>query len=227
MRKLGALSGLAALLVLAVVAASATIRNEELAAAETLARGAHRAAASLAALAVFAIAWLGWRQTGMRGAVFGALALTLGLSAVGVATGTRPPLGAALANQLGGIALAALLAWIAGRATAGVGASRALRPLACAALAVAAVQSLGGALVITLWKAAPAAVFIAHAAAGLAAALLLAALGPRYALLAALAPAFGLAAVLSSAPGVVQVLHALAAASLLAAAAYAHGRASA
>jgi hypothetical protein len=225
-RKLGALSGLAALLVLAVVAASAAIRNEELAAAIAITRGAHRVAASLAALAVFALAWLGWRRSELRLALIGALALTLGLSAVGVATGTKPPLGAALANQLGGIALAALLAWLWGRAAPGAAAPRANRMLAAAALAVAAIQSLGGAMTATLWQGAPAAVFILHAAAGLAAALLLASLGPRYAILAALAPALGIAAVLLDSPGVAQVLHALAAATLLAASAHAHGRAS-
>jgi hypothetical protein len=225
-RKLGALAGLAALLVLAVVAASATIRNDEFAAAVTVARGAHRAAASLAALAVFALCWLGWRQSELRPALIGALVLTLALSAVGVATGTKPPLAAALTNQLGGIALAALLAWLWGRATSGAAGVRANRTLAAAALAFATIQSLGGALLATLWQGAPAAVFIFHAAAGLAAALLLASQGPRYALFAVLAPLFGAAAVLQVSPALAQVLHALAAATLLAASAHAHGRAS-
>jgi hypothetical protein len=208
-----------------VVAASATIRTEELAAAVRPARGAHRAAASLAALAVFALAWLGWRQVPIRRAVIGALALTVALSAIGVVTGTEPPRWAALANQTGGIALAALLAWIHGRTSAGGLAVRNAAPLAAAALVVAAAQSLGGALLATLWPAAPVVAFIFHAAGGLAAALVLAALGPRYAPFAALAPLFGAAAAVAAIPGLAQVLHALAAAALLAASAHAHGRA--
>jgi hypothetical protein len=213
--------------VLAVVAASAAIRTEELAAAVPFARGAHRAAASLAALAVFALAWLGWRQASIHRAVIGALALTIALSVIGVVTGTEPPRWAALANQAGGIALAALLAWIHGRTAAGDPSVRSGAPLAVAALAVAAAQSLGGALLVTLWPAAPALAYILHAAGGLVAALLLAALGPRHALFAALAPLFGAAAAVAAIPGVAPVLHALAAAILLAAAAHAHGRAQA
>lgn len=225
MRNARALAGLGALLVLAVVAASAAIRTEELAAAVRFARGAHRAAASLAALTVFALAWFGWRQAQIRVAVIGALALTVALSTIGVVTGTEPPRWAALANQAGGIALAAVLAWIHGRSAAGGLFARNARPLAAIALAVTAAQSLGGALLVTLWPAAPAFAFIFHAAAGLAAALLLAALGPRYAPFAALAPVFGAAAALAAVPGIAQVLHALAAATLLAASAHAHGRA--
>lgn len=227
MRNFGALSGLAALLVLAVVAASATLRNDELASVVAVARGAQRVAASLAALAVFAIAWLGWRDAALRPAALGALALTVALSIIGVATGIKPPLAAALANQIGGIALAALLAWLCGRATPAAAQARAGRPLATLALAVAAIQAFGGALLATLWKDAPAALYIFHAAGGLAAAMLLAALGPRYAALGALAPLLGAAAVISAPPAVPQVLHVLAAATLLAAAAHAHGRASA
>jgi heme A synthase len=142
-----------------------------------------------------------------------------------VATGTKPPLPAALANQIGGIALAALLAWLCGRAAPAAAQPRAGRPLATLALAVAAIQAFGGALLATLWKDAPAALYIFHAAGGLAAAILLAALGPRYAALGALAPLLGATAVLSGLPAIPQVLHALAAAILLAAAAHAHGRA--
>jgi len=224
-RKLGTLAGLAAVLVLAVVAASATIRNDELAAAVAVARGAQRVAASLAALAVFAIAWLAWPHQALRPAALGALALTIALSIIGVATGIKPPLAAALANQIGGIALAALLAWLCGRAAPAAAQPRAGRPLATLALAVAAVQVFGGALLATLWKDAPAAVYIFHAAGGLAAALLLATLGPRYAALGALAPLLGAAAVISEPPAIPQVLHALAAATLAAAAAHAHAHA--
>jgi hypothetical protein len=226
MRNAGTLAGVAALLVLAVVAASAAIRNEELAAAVAVTRGVHRAAASLAAVAVFALAWLGWRQAPLRMPIVGALALTIVLSVIGVVTGTEPPRWAALANQVGGIALAALLAWLHGRATAGAPLSRSALPLATLAVAVAAIQALGGALLVTLWPGAPVLAFIFHAAGGLAAAVLLAALGPRYAALAALAPLLGAAAAVSALPGIAQVLHALAAATLLAATAHAHGRAS-
>jgi heme A synthase len=226
-RNFGALSGLAALLVLAVVATSATLRNDELASVVAVARVAQRVAASLAALAVFAIAWLGWRDATLRPAALGALALTVALSIIGVATGIKPPLAAALANQIGGLALAALLAWLCGRAAPAAAQARAGRPLATLALALAAIQAFGGALLATLWKDAPAALYIFHAAGGLAAALLLAALGPRYGALGALAPLLGAAAVISELPAIPQVLHVLAAATLLAAAAHAHGRASA
>jgi hypothetical protein len=224
-RNAGTLAGLAALLVLAVVAASAAIRNDDLAAALAVTRGAHRAAASLAALAVFALAWLGWRQVPLRMGIAGALALTIALSAIGVVAGIEPPRWAAISNQTGGIALAALLAWLNGRSAARVALPRAALPLATLALAVAAVQALGGALLVTLWPGAPVAAFIFHAAGGLAAAVLLAALGLRYAAFAVLVPSLGAAAAVSALPGISQVLHALAAASLLAAAAHAHGRA--
>lgn len=210
---------------LAVVAASAAIRTEELAAAVPVARGVHRVAASLAALAVFALAWLGWRHRPLRSAILGALALTLALSVIGVVAGMEPPRWAALANQTGGIALAALLAWLHGRASDGTALARATRPLATLALAVAAVQALGGALLVTLWPGAPVLAFMVHAVGGLVAALLLAALGPRYAALGALAPLLGAAAAVSALPGIAPVLHALAAAALLAAAAHSHGRA--
>ena len=227
MRGFAALSGLGAVLVLIVVAASATIRllPPEAGALVGVARGVHRVAASLAALVVVGVAFLA--APGRRATAIGALALTLALSIVGWQTGTNPPRAAALFNQIGGIALAALLAWLAGRGASirapGEGA------LAGAALGLAAAQALGGALLVTIWRDAPLGLYILHAACGLAAAACLAAAGianrsVTLLAFAVAAPGLGLAAVLLSPSVAAQAAHALAAASLLAAAAHHQAR---
>jgi hypothetical protein len=153
-RRLARLAGAALLLVAAVVVVSAAIRlgqvdREPLTSAALAAlRGVHRVSASLDALAVFALAWLAWRVRAARPALartaLFALALTLGLSTLGVAGGTTPGARIALGNLLGGLALAGVLAWALGllqRGQQGAAPSR----LARAALALAFVQcALGG-----------------------------------------------------------------------------------
>ena len=87
-----------------------------------IARGIHRASASLTAVAVLVLAVLAWRRAPLRarqGPAAGiALILTLALSALGVATGTTPPPPAQFANLFGGLLLLALLAWLSGRVSA-------------------------------------------------------------------------------------------------------------
>ncbi len=238
MRAIGALAGLAALAVLTVVAASVTIRLgvRELGEAIAIVRGVHRAAASLAALLVFVLAALALRRRELRAATSAALALTIVLSIVGWVTGTDPPRPAAWFNQLGGIALAALLAWLHGRtATLRIDAARE-RPLAAAAVLFACVQAAYGGTLATFFPDPPVPLLLAHAALGLAAAATVAALGLRFAAAgfpahgialaacAALAPAAGTLSVLTAAVLPIQVGHAFAAALLLAAATHAHAR---
>jgi hypothetical protein len=227
------LTGASALLMLAVVAASAYIRASGGTDVQ-FARGVHRATASSVALLVFALMALAWGQPRLRVAASGAFVLMLALSAVGWITGTTPPLGAAFFNQSGGLVLTALLAWIYGRATGqrSAASARKLAPaapdrkLALAALGLASLQAAFGGVLAVLARHASAGTLILHAAAGLAAAATVAALGWRYAACAALAPALGVVSVVLQASAA-QAGHALAGALLLAAAAYAHARASA
>ena len=233
MRVARSLAGLAAVLTLIVVAASAAIRlgASELGGAMVIARGVHRAAASIAALLVVALFWRAWRFAHLRRAAAAALVLMLALSAVGWVTGTQPPPAAALFNQLGGVALAALLAWLAGRAGSGDGPAAPDRPLALAALLFASLQVAFGAALVLLGPPLTPVILIAHAVTGLAAATIGAALGARLgdrgaALLAcaALAPLAGMLAVLPAPAVVIQVGHAAAAALFAAAIALALGR---
>lgn len=237
MRIAGRLAGLGALLTLVVVAASVAIRlgADELGAAMAIVRGVHRAAASLAALLVLALFWRTLRSRELRRAGSVAFVLMLALSAVGWATGTEPPPAAALFNQLGGVALAGLLAWIAGRSGAGATPPHADRVLARLALALAMLQVLFGAGLVLLGTAVGLALLIAHAVCGVAAAAVVAALGARIVqtgetvrggvLLscAALAPLAGTLSALPASVLAVQVAHAAAAALLLSVAAHAHG----
>ncbi len=238
MRAFGAVAGLAALAVLAVLAASVTIRLgvRELGEALAVVRGFQRVAASLAALLVFALAALAIRQRKMGAAMIVALVLTVLLSIVGWVAGTEPPRPAAFFNQLGGIALAALLAWLWGGADAPRIRAAGERPLAAAALLIAAVQAAFGAALATFFPDPPVALLLAHAAIGLAAAATVASLALRLVLAAfpatgiallacaALAPALGTLAVVAALSLFVAVGHAFAAALLLAAASYAHAR---
>ena len=234
MRAAGRLAVLAVVLTLAVVAASATIRlgAATLGDAMTIVRGVHRAAASLAAFVVVLLFWRTRRSSELRRAASFAFLLMLALSAVGWATGTRPPPAAALFNQVGGIALAALLAWIAGRAS-GNGAAE--RGLATAAVLLAALQILFGATLAMLGSVLAPVLWMAHAVLGLAAAAVGISVGARSAALgaatrgailiaaAALVPLAGVLAVLPAPVLAVQVVHASAAALLLAALAHALG----
>lgn len=238
MRVAGPLAGLAALLTLVVVAASAAIRlgADELGSTLAIARGVHRTAASLAALLVLALFWRVLRFAALRQATSTALVLMLALAAVGWATGTRPPPAAALFNPLGGVALAALLAWIAGRAGGGTVRPAADRSLAHAGLMLASLQLAFGALLAWGGLGAALILLIAHAVLGFATAATGAALGARLCgtgdarrgsllfFCAALVPLAGVLSVLPTAAVVVRIGHATAAALLLAAIALAHGR---
>lgn len=215
-------AGASALLMLAVVAASAQIRAAAGldAALVALPRGIHRIAASTVALLVATLLVLAWRRPRIRGGAVAAFVLMLALSAVGWAGGTAPGPAAAAFNQLGGIALTGLLAWILGAASAGAD-SRPNRRLAHAALLLAALQAAAGGLAAVLLAPAAPPLVVAHAAAGLAAAATVAALGARHAAIAALAPLAGVLALLHPS---LQASHALAAALLVAAAAHASGK---
>jgi heme A synthase len=216
---------------LAVVAASAYIRLRasypSVVDATLLARGVHRVAASAAGIAVIALAYLAWRRNaGARAAVTLALGLTLLLAWLGAATGISPPPAASLGNLAGGLALAALLAWIYVPVR---DVDVPIKTTWCTlALAAVGSQALLGAWMATM---APedATVFVLHVLLGIAAAALAGWLGVRLAAagrapagfaligLAALAPALGIVSVLLEPPAEFVFLHAVAAALLLAA----------
>ena len=88
-------------------------------------RGIHRVAASLDAVVIFALAWYGWRLRHALPrcayAAWLALALAIVLSVLGVIGGRAPGPALSLGNLVGGLALAATLAWTLGqlRRTAG------------------------------------------------------------------------------------------------------------
>jgi len=78
-------------------------------------RALHRFAASVAAVLLLAIAflgWSGWRAAGPRVAAVALLALAGGLTWLGVRTPSAAP-AVTLGNVLGGMAMLALLAWLA------------------------------------------------------------------------------------------------------------------
>ncbi len=211
-----ALVAVSVLLMLAVLATSAWIRaygGEEVA----VVRALHRIAASAVALLVTVLAVFAWRQSQLVGACTAAFAIMLALSAVGWIAGTAPPPLAAFFNQAGGLALTALLARIWVRSAH---ADAVRSPLLVAASALALAQGAFGAALAAFLPEAPPLVLIVHAACGLAAAALVAALGGALALFAALAaPIAGLAAALPIAPALAQVAHALSAGVLVAASA--------
>lgn len=111
-------------LVFAVVLLSAAIRLGQAAAPPMdegmlmLLRGFHRAAASLEVLAAAWLAWFAWRVRSERRALAHGVALaaviTVALSVLGIVVGRTPPPPAAAGNLLGGLALAAVFAWILG-----------------------------------------------------------------------------------------------------------------
>ena len=101
-------AGLGLTLVLLVVLAAAGIRLD---AGIPGLRVVHRIAASLEVAVVLWLAWMAWR----RPAVQLALVLTAALSVVGIIGGQQPPRAIAAANLLGGLALAAVFAWILGK----------------------------------------------------------------------------------------------------------------
>ncbi len=222
------LSALALALVLVVLFASAAIRMgaDVLEGRALLAvRGVHRATASLEVLAMLAMLWLAWRRTLL------AAALTVALSVLGILAGQQPPPAAAAGNLLGGLALAAVFAWLLGRRAAG--APGRARPAVHAAAGLFALQCALGAWVsifadeLWTWP------LFAHALIGLALAggagwlaLRVDAAGKRFTLLglALAAPAAGFASALFGQPLAAALAHAAAAALLVAAAGFAHAR---
>jgi hypothetical protein len=97
---------------LAVIAAAAGIRLDT---GIPALRVVHRFAASLEVLVVLWLGWMGWR----RPAVQLAIVLTALLSVVGIVGGQSPPPAMAAINLLGGLALAAVFAWMLGRSASG------------------------------------------------------------------------------------------------------------
>jgi hypothetical protein len=223
MPRLERLAAAGAGLVLLVIVASAAIRLGVEAPATELLRVTHRTAASAAVLVVAMLGWLAWRTRRARAPAAAAAALIVLLSLVGVAGGQNPPFGASLGNILGGLALAATLAWLAG-------ARAAHRPLL--AVAVLAQCALGAWLSLG-WRELPPALLVAHALLGLALAAAAALLASRTAstwlraaliLLAVIVPAAGAAAAFLDRALVPSLAHAGAVALLVCALVYAHSR---
>ena len=215
-------------LVLTVIVFSVAIRlgAESASAGLMLAmRGVHRVSASAEVLAAIALVWFAWRRS------LAVAALTIFLSVLGILAGQNPPPLAALGNLLGGLALAAAFAWVLGRAHGRAPQNQQRLGHAVAALFVLQC-ALGAWLSIfaeELWSLA----LLAHASIGLALAagagwlaLRLAHAPQRFALLGAAiaAPAAGAASALFGQPLAASIAHAAAAATLVAAAAYAHAR---
>lgn len=202
-------------LVLAVVVAAAGIRLES---GISGLRIVHRIAASLEVIVVLWLAWMAWRQP----AVLLALALTALLSVVGIIGGQEPPPAIAAVNLLGGLALAATFAWILGKEQSGpFRGKRVLTPF----LGLLALQIALGAwlsIVDRFGMALP-----AHGMLGVALAALLVwfAKGrPVLQMLALAAPLAGFTALHYEYSTAAALVHAAAAALLVSAAAYAHGR---
>lgn len=132
-------SGLGLALMLAVIFAAAGIRLET---GIPALRVVHRIAASLEVLVVLWLGWMAWR----RPAVQLAIGLTVLLSVVGIIGGQSPPPAIAAINLFGGLALAALFAWMLGRSasrTSGPGPSRENRGLTPIFLLLAVQLGLG------------------------------------------------------------------------------------
>lgn len=218
LRKLTA-AGLA--LVLVVVLASAVIRlgGEDLGGLLPLVRGAHRVSASAAALAILAAGWLAWRE-GRRALAAATVALMLALSALGAATGTTPPPPAQAGNLLGGLALAGMLAWLLSPHPS----SRRTQIF----IALLGLQAALGAWLSIFAEELWSLPLIAHATLGLAligGIVWLASFRKILLVVLALAvPTTGIAAALLGQPLGASLAHAAAAAFLIAAVAWAHGR---
>lgn len=214
-------------LVLAVVLASAAIRlsDQDLGAWLPVVRGIHRVSASLATLLIAGVAWLAWRAR--RRMIAASLVLvTVALSVLGAATGISPPQWAQAGNLLGGLLLAALLAWFL---TADEGGRRRTAPYA----ALIVLQASLGAWIAIFADELFTPVLLTHAALGVALAAGAAWLavrlrrGPRalpVLLLAVAVPATGAASALLGLPLAATLAHSASVALLVCAAAYAHAR---
>ena len=174
-RRLAILAAAGLGLVLLVVLVSVAIRLGQSAApplgasAMLALRVVHRTAASLEVLVMLRLTWLAWRGRGerpafARGAAL-ALAITLALSVLGIAAGQSPPPLAVLGNLMGGLALAATFAWLAGSLYPGAAVASAR--LVALATALIAVQCLLGARLAIFPGAASSPALPAHAELGL------------------------------------------------------------
>lgn len=196
-------------------------------------RVVHRAAASLEVIAVLWLVWMAWRARADRPGVFraalAAIGLTAFLSVVGIAAGQNPPPAGAAANLLGGLALAAVLAWLLGRSASQKSGSEPYLILPIAALM--AIQLILGArlAIVERYAAAlPVHGLLAVALAGFLGWVGLArvrgATGKALFALALAAPVAGFTSLHYEWSALAALVHALAAVLLLAATAYALGR---
>lgn len=192
-------------LVLAVVIAAAGIR---LGTGIAWLRPVHRVAASLEVLVVLWLLWAAWR----RPAVWVAAALTAVLSVVGIVGGQEPGRALSTVNLLGGLALAATFAWILGEKE-----ERGLTPI----LGLLAIQVCLGAAIAIL----EASIVPLHAMLAIVLTTLSVWLArPLVGVLALLALLAGFTTLHYEASTLAAFAHAIAAAALVAAAAYAFAR---
>ena len=210
-------------LVLVVVLASAAIRlfNQDLGTLLPVVRGVHRVSASAAALLILGVGWLAWRG-GRRALAAATVALMLVLSVLGAVTGTTPPPAAQAGNLLGGLALAAMLAWL-------LDAKETLPGKTLAWIALICIQAALGAWLAIFAEELWSLPLIAHATLGLAlggAAAFFSLVHRRFfiLILSVAAPVAGIASALLAQPLAASLAHAAAVALLIAAAASAHGR---
>jgi hypothetical protein len=217
-------------LLLVVVVAAAGIRLEI---RPGVLRLIHRAAASLEVIVVLWLGWMAWRARATRPVVWRgslvAIGLTAFLSILGIAAGQNPPPAAAAANLLGGLALAAVFAWLLGRINGGSRATGlALGSLVGALLAIQLLLGARLAIVERFVAALPVHGLLAVVLAGLLAWLGLARVrgvaGKALLALALAAPVAGFTALHYEWSAGAALAHAAAAALLLASTAYALGR---
>lgn len=223
-------AGLGLGLLLVVVVAAAGIRLEI---GPGVLRPIHRAAASLEVIVVLWLGWMAWRARATRPVVWRgslvAIGLTAFLSILGIAAGQNPPPAAAAANLLGGLALAAVFAWILGKA--GSERNRALSAIFWPVAASMAIQAMLGArlaIVERFGAVLPVHALLAMALAGLLGWVALArvrgAAGKTLFVLALAAPVAGFSSLHYEYSAAAALVHAAAAALLLASTAYAFGR---
>jgi hypothetical protein len=183
-------------------------------------RGVHRVSASAAALLILGVGWLAWRG-GRRALATATVALMLALSVLGAVTGTTPPPAAQAGNLLGGLALAAMLAWL-------LDAKKTLPGKTLAWIASICIQAALGAWLAIFAEELWSLPLIAHATLGFAIAggiiWLSSSRRILFGVLAIAVPVTGIAAALLEQPLAASLAHAAAVALLIAAVASAHGR---